>query len=205
MIESFFPLPVSGQLTEEVGLFSLGIICFVGALTFIPRTPTCILGGVVFGLAAFPVALVGSTFGAVVAFLLSRYLFRSHVSRIVSRRPALKVVVAAIDAEGWRMLGLLRLASPIPGSASNYFFGITGIRIFPYVAATLLGSAPQVLAFVYLGAVSRLALDPRSVSTTKLLFAVAGCILTLLVVYIISRRLKSLLAVRLASETGLKI
>ena len=103
------------------------------------------------------------------------------------------------------MLGLLRLASPIPGSASNYFFGITGIRIFPYVAATLLGSAPQVLAFVYLGAVSRLALDPRSVSTTKLLFAVAGCILTLLVVYIISRRLKSLLAVRLASETGLKI
>jgi len=202
MIESFFPLPVSGQLTEEVGLFSLGIICFVSALTFIPRTPTCILGGIVFGLAAFPVALVGSTFGAVVAFLLSRYLFRSRVSRIVSRRPALGVVVAAIDAEGWRVLGLLRLASPIPGSASNYFFGITGIGIFPYVAATLLGSAPQVLAFVYLGAVSRLALDPHSVSTTKLLFAVAGCILTLLVVYIISRRLKSLLAVRLACETG---
>jgi uncharacterized membrane protein YdjX (TVP38/TMEM64 family) len=202
MIDSLFPLFASGQLAGKGGLLSLGIVCFVGALAFIPRTPICILGGLMFGLAAFPVALVGSTFGAVVAFLLSRYLFRSHVFRIVDRRPALRVIVDAIDAEGWRLLGLLRLASPVPGSASNYLFGLTGIGMFPYVTATLLGSAPQVLAFVYLGAASRLALGPDSISTAKLLFALAGCIVTLAAVYITARRIKSLLAVRLACRTG---
>jgi uncharacterized membrane protein YdjX (TVP38/TMEM64 family) len=190
------------QVTQEGGLVSLGLICFIGALTFIPRIPACVVGGLFFGLAAFPVTLVGSTFGALLAFLLSRYLLRARVSRLVDRRPTWKVLLDAIDAEGWRLLGMLRLASPVPGSASNYAFGLTGIGVFPYLAATFFGSAPQVFAFVYLGAASRSALNADSVSTAKLLFMLAGCALTLVAVHVTARRVKSLLGDKLRSRSG---
>lgn len=193
---------LTGQGMQEEGLFSLGILFFVGALTFIPRTPICIFGGLIFGLAALPVALIGSTLGAVTGFLLSRYMFRSLFWTMTKRRPRLKLIVDAIDAEGWRLLGLLRLASPVPGSVSNYLFGLTSMRVLPYTVATLFGSAPQVLAFVYLGAAGRLALDPHSVSTAKLAFTLAGCALSVAAVWMITRRVKSLIAVKLAHQAN---
>src|SRR5215471_13907238 len=124
---------VSTESIQHGGLLALGLVFFVGALVFLPRPPICIVGGLLFGFAAFPVAIAGSTLGAVVAFLISRYLFRSQFVRITERRPTWKLMVNAIDAEGWRFLGLLRLASPVPGSASNYLFGLTGIRLGPYI------------------------------------------------------------------------
>jgi uncharacterized membrane protein YdjX (TVP38/TMEM64 family) len=134
--------------------------------------------------------------------LLSRYLLRARISKLVDRHPTWKLFLNAVDAEGWRLLGLLRLASPVPGSASNYAFGLTGIGVFPYLAATFFGSAPQVFAFVYLGAASRSALDAGSVSTAKLLFTLAGCGLTLVAVHVTARRVKSLLSMKLSAPAG---
>jgi len=202
MIESLLSLSASGGWAEERGLLALGLVFFLGALTFLPRPATCIVGGVLFGLSAFPVALVGSTAGAVVAFLLSRYLFRSHFARITERRPRWKLIVKAVDAEGWRLLGLLRLASPLPGTASNYLFGLTGMQIWPYIAATFFGSAPQVLAFIYLGAAGRTALDAQSISAAKLAFLLTGCAFAILGVWLVTRRVKSLLVVKLAGSSS---
>jgi len=197
MIESVLSSLLSGDWVEGTNLFSLGLAFLLAALTFIPRPPMCILGGLIFGLAAFPVALVGSTSGAVIAFLMSRYMFRARFSALTARRPRLKLIVDAVDAEGWRLLGLLRLASPVPGTASNFLFGLTNMGIWPYVAATALGSAPQVLAFVYLGAAGRRAFDAQSVSVTKLAFMLAGCAVLLFVVFLVTRRVKLMVAVKL--------
>jgi uncharacterized membrane protein YdjX (TVP38/TMEM64 family) len=119
------------------------------------------------------------------------------------KRPRLQLIVDAIDAEGWRLLGLLRLASPVPGTVSNYLFGLTSMQLVPYTAATLFGSAPQVLAFVYLGAAGRVALDAHSVSTAKLVFTIAGGALSVAAVWIITRRVKSLVAIRIARQAKL--
>ena len=200
MIESVLSFSASAGWAEGRGLVALGIVFFVGALAFLPRAPACIIGGLLFGLSAFPVALVGSTVGAVVAFLLSRYLFRSHFARITARRPRWKLIIDAVDVEGWRLLGLLRLASPLPGSASNYLFGLTSMQVWPYIAATFFGSAPQVLAFIYLGTAGRTAINPQSISTAKLAFTLAGCVLSILAVWLVTRRVKSLLVGKLAGS-----
>jgi len=202
MIEAFLTVLSSVNGLAGGGLLSLGVIFAISALAFIPRPPICILGGLMFGLVAFPVALAGTTLGAIIAFLLSRYLFRARFFRITERRPRLKLLLAAVDAEGWRLLGLLRLASPVPGSASNYLFGLTRMGLVPYAAATLIGSAPQVLAFVYLGTAGRLALDARSVSATELAFTLAGCALSILAVLLLTRRVRSIVTVKLAGEAG---
>jgi uncharacterized membrane protein YdjX (TVP38/TMEM64 family) len=201
MIETMLS-QLSADWSGETGLLALGLVFLLSGLVFIPRPPICIFGGLVFGLVAFPVALAGSTLGAVIAFLLSRHLFRSRVHRIAGRRPRLKLIMDAIDAEGWRLLGLLRLASPVPGTASNYLFGVTKMGVWPYMAATALGSAPQVLAFVYLGMASQMALNAPSVSATKLAFTLAGCALFLGVMFLVGRRVKSLVTVKLAGQAG---
>ena len=202
MIETLLSTHLGAEWSGETGLLALGMVFLLSGLVFIPRPPICILGGLVFGLVAFPVALAGTTLGAVIAFLLSRHLFRSRVSDIAGRRPRLKLIMDAIDAEGWRLLGLLRLASPVPGTASNYLFGVTKMGLWPYVAATALGSAPQVLAFVYLGMAGRMALDGPSVSNTKLAFSAAGCALFLGAMFLVGRRVKSMVSVKLARQAG---
>src|SRR5215211_4445270 len=135
----------------DVGLIVLALAFVFGALTFIPRNLMCFIGGTVFGLSAFPVALISATLGAVVALLVARYLFRSPFCRIAERRPLWQAIAAAVDHEGWRIALLLRFASPIRGTAVNYVFGLTHIGLWQFAAATGLGLLPQTFFFVHLG------------------------------------------------------
>jgi uncharacterized membrane protein YdjX (TVP38/TMEM64 family) len=169
----------------------------ISGLIIIPRPAICIVAGLTFGLAAFPLALTASTVGSLTAFVLARYFFRARFQRMLDRHPKAKVLVEAIDAEGWRLLFLLRLASPIPGPVSNYAFGLSGIPMSHYVLATAAGIAPQVFAFVYLGALGKEALDDRAVSSTKLMFGIAGCAVLLLVITMVTRRVRHSIKTRL--------
>ncbi len=164
-----------------------------GGLVFVPRPAVCIVAGLTFGIAAFPIALAASTAGSIVGFLLARYFFRERFQRMIERRPKAKLIADAIDSEGWQLLLLLRLASPVPGPVSNYAFGLSRMGLSPFAVVTAVGLAPQVLAFVYLGTVGKVALDDRSVSSIRLMFGIAGVVVTLLVIAMVTRRVKQML------------
>ena len=185
-----------------IALAGVTILFLLGGVIFVPRPAICVLGGLTFGLAAIPIALIASTCGAVIGFLLSRYFFRARFLRILERRPNVKLVAEAVDAEGWRLLVLLRFASPIPAPISNYAFGLSRMKIWPFVLATALGSAPQILAFVYLGFIGKAALDEGAISSTKLMFAVAGCVVLFLGVALVTHRVRQLVRARLAENPG---
>src|SRR5215467_6083347 len=142
--------------SRELGQLSLVLLAvsfFVISLTFLPRPPACVVAGLVYGMSAFPVVLAASTFGAVVGFMISRRLFRARFRQAIERHPSWQSIVDAIDSQGWVLVALLRLASPVPGSATSYLAGLTGIRSWPYIGATCLGLAPQTFLFVLMGAV----------------------------------------------------
>src|SRR6185436_13290025 len=73
-------------------------------------------------------------------------------------RPAWRAALAAINAEGWRLVALTRIAAPLPGGAINYLYGLTGIGLVPYVTATAVGLIPPVTLFAGAGALGRFAL-----------------------------------------------
>jgi len=176
------------------------IIAFVfGALFFFPRIPLCMAGGLTLGFAAVPIAALSATAGAVLAFLASRYLLRSRLARATRHRPSWQAVVEATDHEGWRLIILLRLASPVPGALTNYLFGLTRIGLAPYTAATFVGQLPQIFVFVYLGAIGRSALAADHASAVSLAMLIIGLILTGLAVLLVARRVKSRLARRPAN------
>jgi len=170
------------------GLAALAAAFVVGAMIFAPRPPMCVVSGLVFGFIAVPVVLLASTLGAVLAFLLSRYLFRSRFLEMAERRPVWSALVEAINAEGWRLVGLLRLASLVPGTVTNYLLGVTRIGLWPYALATFLGLLPQTVLFVYVGAAGSMALDDISRSPLQIALLVFGLLFTAWVAFAVARR-----------------
>jgi hypothetical protein len=84
---------------------------------------------------------------------------------------------------------LCRLASPIPSTIQNAIFGLTRIELWPYLWATFLFTIPQILLYVYLGAVGKAALLGES-GGVNLGVMIAGGLTFLGVVLMITRRVR---------------
>jgi uncharacterized membrane protein YdjX (TVP38/TMEM64 family) len=93
---------------------AFGLVFIVSSFIFIPRPIVCMASGIALGLSAVPLALGAATVGAILAFLAARYLGRSYFLSLIERWPVSQTIMRAIDDEGWKIVGLLRVASPIP-------------------------------------------------------------------------------------------
>jgi uncharacterized membrane protein YdjX (TVP38/TMEM64 family) len=180
------------------GLVLLALAFVLASLIFVPRPAISLVGGLAFGFAAIPAAFVGYTVGAIVAFLIARRLLRARVVALIAPRPKFRAVMQAIDAEGWRLVGLIRIASPIPGTVTSYLAGVTGIGLWPYTAATFVGSAPQIFAFVSIGALGHTLLDDPLVSRAQLAFLVVGIALLAAAIWLVTRRVRAMVEASVA-------
>jgi uncharacterized membrane protein YdjX (TVP38/TMEM64 family) len=92
---------------------------------------------------------VGSTGGATVAFLLTRYFFRDLVQRKFSSR--LQSVQDAMQREGAFYLFSLRLMPAIPFFLINVLMGLTRIHVATFWWVSQVGMLPATIAYVYAG------------------------------------------------------
>lgn len=194
MIERLFTLVQAWEASGFAGLCVLALFFVIGTLSYMPRFSLYLIGGVVFGFAAVPAAVLGSTVGATGAFLLARTILRGSFERRVATRPRWQAALAAINAEGWRLVALTRLASPLPGGAINYLYGLTGIGLVPYAAATAVGLIPPVTLFAAAGALGRVVLTDVEQPWSQGLAVAAGAIVIALAVALILRRMRATIA-----------
>ncbi len=192
MIERLFALVQEWQ--GLAGLCVLALVFVAGTLSYMPRFSFYLVGGVVFGFAAIPAAIAGSTIGATAAFLLARTVLRGAFERRIEARPAWRAALAAINAEGWRLVALTRLAAPLPGGAINYLYGLTGIGLLPYVTATAVGLTPPVTLFAGAGALGRFALTEAEQSVGRGVTIGAGAAVIALAVALVLRRMRKMIA-----------
>jgi uncharacterized membrane protein YdjX (TVP38/TMEM64 family) len=168
----------------------LALVFIAGGLVPVPRTFLTLAAGVVFGMAAIPIIIPSTTAGCLFAFLLARYLFAARLWRWVDRRPKLLAVMNAVNAEGWRIVALCRLASPVPSTIQNALFGLTRIGLWPYLWSTFVFTIPQIILYAYLGAVGKAALLGES-GGLNLGVMIAGGLTFLAVVLMITRRVRA--------------
>lgn len=95
------------------------------------------------------VASFGSTAGATVAFLLTRYFFRDFVQQRFAAR--WERVQDAMEREGAFYLFSLRLLPAIPFFLINVLMGLTQIRVATFWWVSQLGMLPGTIAYVYAG------------------------------------------------------
>lgn len=135
------------------GMFLYAAFYVVAALLFAPGIPLTLGAGFLFGLGRGLVLVSGaSTAAAALAFLVARRFARGGVERLARRNARFAAIDRAIAREGWKVVALLRLSPLLPFGLSNYLYGLTRIRLAPYVLASWLAMLPQTALYVSLGA-----------------------------------------------------
>ncbi|MEU7764955.1 TVP38/TMEM64 family protein [Nocardia sp. NPDC049190] len=151
------PLPSPRQIQEwatSVGpAFPLlfFIVHAVVTVAPIPRTVFTVSAGLLFGpLLGIALAVGATTVSAALAILLIRALDRDQVASRLTH-PAVRAVDDRLRRRGWLAVGSLRLIAAVPFSVINYCCGLSSIRFWPYMTATLLGVLPGTIGTVILG------------------------------------------------------
>lgn len=152
----------------------------------LPGAPLAIAGGAMFGPAAGTLyALVGSTSGAALSFLVARSVARSWAERHVGEQ--LARVRTGVDEAGWRFVFVARTSPLLPYNLLNYALGLTRIGFVPYVLATAVGLIPVLAGYVLLGDSGRRALEGQAEVAGRLLTALAVLNLTVAVPWLVRR------------------
>jgi uncharacterized membrane protein YdjX (TVP38/TMEM64 family) len=109
-----------------------------------------VAGGAVFGLVEGTVlASFGSSLGATLALLASRYLFRGWVERHFRKR--LEQVNRGLARDGWLYLLSLRLVPAIPFFVVDLLFGVTAFPVLRFYAVSQAAMLPATLVYVNAG------------------------------------------------------
>src|SRR6266576_2774361 len=150
-----------------------GIFIFIGvyAVATVLLAPGAILtigAGFAFGLwKGFLAISAGATFGASLAFLVARFIAREKIEAIARRNETFRKIDNAIGKEGAMLIFLLRLSPVIPFNLSNYFYGLTAVRFWPYVLANWIGMMPGTFLYVYIGTVGKAAISAAGGKAVK--------------------------------------
>jgi uncharacterized membrane protein YdjX (TVP38/TMEM64 family) len=146
-----------------LGLVAFGAVYVVGALLFVPGSWLTLVAGAAFGLWQGTVVVsLASTAAAGVSFGIARYLARARVDELAQRNPRFRAVDRAIERGGWRVVALLRLSPAIPYSASNYLYGLTSVRFWPYLVASWAAMLPATFVYTYIGYIGHVAAESAS-------------------------------------------
>jgi uncharacterized membrane protein YdjX (TVP38/TMEM64 family) len=126
----------------------------VAAVFFLPGSAMTLAGGALFGpLWGTFYSLTGATAGALLAFLIARYLASDWVAEKTGGR--LKQLISGVESEGWRFVAFVRLVPLFPFNLLNYALGLTRVRFLHYALATYVCMLPGAFAYTYLGYAGR--------------------------------------------------
>jgi uncharacterized membrane protein YdjX (TVP38/TMEM64 family) len=173
------------------GMVLYGAVYVIAVLLFVPGIVLTLGAGFLFGLGwGIVLVSVASTIAAALAFVIARYVARGAVERLARNSPKFAAIDRAIGKEGWKVVALLRLSPLVPFSLSNYLYGLTSVRLGPYVATSWAAMLPATVLYVYLGAAGRTIGEKAPRSPWEWVFLGAGLAATAVVTVLLTRRAK---------------
>lgn len=120
-------------------------------LVVFPVAIFAIISGSLFGFGpGFFYSMVGAFLSATIAFFISRYLARDIVKKYLSDRVHL---FKGHVPKGFKIILFLRLIMIMPFDAFSYVVGVTKITYKDFILGTVIGIAPEFLAYSYLGVI----------------------------------------------------
>jgi uncharacterized membrane protein YdjX (TVP38/TMEM64 family) len=138
---------------EPLGAAAVPAFVAVSALltcTLFPGPLLAAASGLLFGTAlGTPVSIVSATLGAVLAFVIARFVARDSVDAIAGRR--LRAAQEWIEQRGFWAVLYGRIIPGLPYTLLNYVAGLTRVRLAAFAAATAVGVAPRSFAYTALG------------------------------------------------------
>lgn len=144
----------------------------IATVFFLPGSLLTLLGGALFGpyWGTF-YNLTGATIGAMLSFLVARYLASDWVTHKAAGR--MKQLINGVEQEGWRFVAFTRLVPLFPFNLLNYALGLTRISFSHYSLATYICMLPGAIAYTYLGYAGKEAIAGGENMIQKILLAIA--------------------------------
>tara|TARA_B100001989_G_C24352775_1_gene370480 strand:+ start:206 stop:706 length:501 start_codon:yes stop_codon:yes gene_type:complete len=142
---------------KQFGIFavpSFVLIYIIAALAFLPSFIFTMLGGLLFGTFWGGIfSLLGATLGAMLSFLVSRYIASDYLEKLPS--VLIQKLRNGTQDKGWRYVAFTRLTMVFPYNLQNYGYGLTKISCFEFTLTTFLAMAPSTFAYAYLGHIGK--------------------------------------------------
>jgi len=193
-------LPVAGWLESfkawvqgqgAIGYVLYAAVYVVCCVLLIPALALTLGAGAIFGfVAGVIVNVISATIGATAAFLLARGALRPRVERITSGHVKFGALDRAITREGTKIMWLVRLSGFPPFTWVNYAFGLTGIRLAPYMVTTFFGIIPGSLAFTWAGAAGAQALTGHGNRVALIVTAVGAVLVSVFIARIATKAIR---------------
>jgi uncharacterized membrane protein YdjX (TVP38/TMEM64 family) len=148
---------------EEPGLsLPMGVALYVGifivtaGLGLLPTYSQAILAGFAFGVAwGFPAALLGFGGASIIGYFVAGRVARKRVESEIHNHPKAEIVRDAFIRHGFAralfILTLLRVPPNSPFALMNYVMSVSGVKLVPFLIATVVGMAPRTFAAVWIG------------------------------------------------------
>jgi uncharacterized membrane protein YdjX (TVP38/TMEM64 family) len=148
------------------------VIYTIGTVFFLPGSVLTLIGGALFG----PIwgtfyNLTAATLGAMLSFLIARYLAADWVAQKTGGR--MKQLINGVENEGWRFVAFTRLVPLFPFNLLNYALGLTKIPFGQYSIATWICMLPGAIAYTYLGYAGKEAMAGGEGMIQKIMLAIA--------------------------------
>jgi uncharacterized membrane protein YdjX (TVP38/TMEM64 family) len=175
----------------------------------LPGSLLTLAAGAVFGIAEGTLwATLGALLGSSASFLIARYAARGWVERMLEGRPRFAAVDRAIGREGAKVVALLRLSPVFPYNLLNYALGLTRVKFWHYLAASL-AMIPGTLLYVYYGKVAgdvvTAAGGAGGKSVWEWVLLGVGLVATVAVTVLITRKAKAALTEEVEMDAGVGV
>lgn len=124
------------------------LIYAAGVAIGLPGTIPTLAGGAIFGVVrGMLYNTVAANLGALLAFLVARYLGRDFVARMLRGKGA--SLDARIGEHGFGTILYLRLIPLVPFNALNFGAGLSRVTLRDYALGSLIGMLPGTLVYTY--------------------------------------------------------
>lgn len=138
-------------------LVYIGIFIITAGFGVLPTVSQAILAGFAFGIAwGFPAALIGFAGASIIGYYIASRIARKKVEDEIQNHPKAAIIRDAFLRHGkvraLVILTLIRVPPNSPFALTNYAMSVSGVKLVPFMIATIVGMAPRTFAAVWIGA-----------------------------------------------------
>lgn len=150
------------DIEEKTGMAYIGIALYIAIFIVtagfgvLPTVSQAILAGFAFGITwGFPAALIGFAGASIIGYFIASFVARKKVEEEIHNHPKASIIRDAFIHHGkfraLMILTLLRVPPNSPFALTNYAMSVAGVKLVPFLIATIVGMAPRTFAAVWIG------------------------------------------------------
>jgi len=162
---------------KSYGSWSIAVFLVMSAVrplaVFIPITLFTLLAGSLYSpIYGFILAMISMIISSNVAFLISRYLGKSVIERLIKNRA--DKINLRIEKSGFKIIFIMRISGVFPFDILSYAVGLTKLSYKDFMLATILGSTLEIFSVANMGHNIKNPLSPEFIFSVALVLITVG-------------------------------